>query len=728
MRERPGREGSFMPKPYAVVALKIAAIYGVIGCFWILFSDRAIELFTSDPAAILAISTAKGWVYVVATAALLYWLLRRYLAEIGIAEGKLKSSEEKFSKGFNYSPVLMTISAIDNGVYLEVNERFCQVSGFSREEAIGRTSVELGWITVADREELIALLRRDGRINDWELALTAKDGRKVTCLFSAALIVIEGEQRLLSIALDVTERLQNLAELHSVKECFDQALHGSQHVLYRLNVKQGCYDYLSPAFETITGHPLADFSKNGLETLKQFIHPDDRSRIFSQFDAAFQSRTGRSVNFDLEYRLRRGDGDYCWLHDSTTACFDANGELECFFGSAHDITDRKKTEQALLESEERYRRFSAITTDYVSCCRRSGSEPFRVQWLAGAVGEITGYSREQIIAWGCWMPLVHPEDLDRVKADLQSLRPGDTATFDFRIVRQDGAIRWIHEACHCESGAAPGELLLLGTSRDITERKDAETALLLLNEHLERLVRERTADLEQSNQELATFCYAVSHELRAPIARLQGFSTILAELCHDSAESAFVAARIDAASLQLQAVVDAILLLSRLSRMELNLQELDLSAMAQEQLAQLRAENSGRSLEVVIAPGIRGVADANLMQICLANLLGNACKYTGQTPAARIEFGVADCSGREVYFVRDNGAGFDMSYADKLYVPFQRLHQQEDFPGLGIGLATVKRIVDRHGGELWGESATGSGACFYFTLGSHSSGGGGVRS
>lgn len=706
-----------MAKQYEIMPLKIAAIYASIGCLWILFSDRAVAMFVTDPAMVTIISIAKGWIYVLLTAMLLYWLIRRHLAVDRCAEDKLKASEEKFSRAFNFSPVLMAITTIDDGSYIDVNEQFCRVTGFSRQEVIGRTSVELGCFSAAGRERMITVMRRDGRVADIEIELTAKDGRSVSCSFSAEIVTIEGVQRLLSIALDITERKKSLAALNYVNECFSQALNGSQHVLYRLNVKNGCYDYLSPTFEQITGYRVDGFKNNSLEKVKEFFHPEDRSRIFALIETLSRSRTDNTADLDLEYRFRKADGSYCWLHDSTTACFNDNGELECFFGSAHDITDRKKAEKGLKESEERYRRFSSITSDYVTSCRRSGSDPFRVEWMAGAVEAITGYPQEQFFDWGCWMPIVHQEDVSRVKGHLLEVKAGETSTNEFRIVRKDGEIRWIHEVCRCEAGDFPGELLLYGTSQDITKRKAAEAAILNLNEHLEHLVQERTAELERSNEELATFCYAVSHELRAPIARLQGFSGILGEVCHEGGEASFLAARIANASGQLQSVVDAILQLSRLSRMDLSLQQLDLGEMAKRKMDLLLAEHPDRRVELVIGPSLMAVADPNLMDICLDNLVNNAFKYTGQTPAARIEIGAYTDSGKEVYFVRDNGAGFDMAYAAKLYLPFQRLHQQEDFPGFGVGLATVKRIIERHGGEIWAEAAIGSGAAFYFTLG-----------
>lgn len=705
-----------MSTQYKTVPLKIAAVYAVIGGAWILFSDHAVSLFTSDPATITKISVGKGWAYVLFTALLLFWLIKRHMADIVISAERLRASEDKFSKAFTHSPVLMTISDIEDGRYIDVNDKFCQVSGFSRSEAVGRTSVEMGWIDATDRERLLSALHGNGRIVNLELELTARDGRKVYCLLSAELVDIEGEQRLLTIALDITDRKKDLEALAYANENFNQALNGSQHVLYRLNVSKGCYDYISPAFEEISGYPVAEFRMNGLEQLREYLHPDDRDQVFRKIEDAIRARTGKTVGLELEYRLRKADGSYFWFHDSTTACFDDTGALTSFFGSAHDITDRQATEQMLRASEERYRRFSSMTSDYVASCHSIGDEPFRILWMGGAVEKITGYSEEQILEWGCWLPLVHPDDVRWLNPCLQNMKIGDMREDEFRIVRRDGAVRWIHEISCCEAGSLPDERIRFGTSQDVTGRKEAETAIKNMNEHLERLVAERTADLARSNEELAGFNYAVSHELRAPIVRLKGFCDILGEVCTDNEEIRSIAERINNASRQLQSVVDSLLTLSRLSLAERNLQEVNLSGMVWRSVEQFREGHRERPVELVISPGITAVADPELMQICLDNLLGNAFKYTGRTDKPRIEFGSFSDSGKNVYFVRDNGAGFDMAYAEKLYIPFQRLHHPREFPGIGIGLATVKRIIEKHGGEIWAESVVGEGATFYFTL------------
>jgi len=380
-----------------------------------------------------------------------------------------------------------------------------------------------------------------------------------------------------------------------------------------------------------------------------------------------------------------------------------------------DITEQKRAEERLRESENRYQIFTSITSDFVYNCSRSGMEPFRVRWIAGATETITGYSLEELRQMPCWLKIVHPDDKERVDKFLMNMAPGDRAATDFRIITKGGAVRWIHESSYCESGNLPGELFHYGSSQDITTRKLAEDEIHRLNSDLEKLVAERTAELLRSNRDLASFCYAISHELRAPVARLKGLSQVLQEeWAENPADAEYCARRIEVASNQLQQVIDSVLQLSRLSQSSLVPQPLNLSELVREIASALASEAPERQIEVSIADDITSSGDSSLVRLCLENLLGNALKYTVRQPLARIEFGFDAKKG--ALFIRDNGIGFDMAHADHLFEPFIRLHREEEFAGSGIGLATVQRIIERHGGRIWAESAPDQGATFYFTF------------
>jgi light-regulated signal transduction histidine kinase (bacteriophytochrome) len=229
----------------------------------------------------------------------------------------------------------------------------------------------------------------------------------------------------------------------------------------------------------------------------------------------------------------------------------------------------------------------------------------------------------------------------------------------------------------------------------------------------------RTLELQTANKELEAFCFSVSHDLRAPLRSIDGFSDVLLKEYQDKLDEQGqrYLQRVRSATLRMGQLIDDLLGLSRVTRTEMRREDVDLTAAAREVVIELRRLEPERNVEVTIAEGLAAQGDPQLLRQVLENLLGNAWKYTSKQAAARIEIG--SCrgrNGRPAFFVRDNGAGFDMSYANKLFGVFQRLHSPSEFPGTGVGLATVQRIVQRHGGEVWAEGSVGLGATFYFTL------------
>ena len=263
--------------------------------------------------------------------------------------------------------------------------------------------------------------------------------------------------------------------------------------------------------------------------------------------------------------------------------------------------------------------------------------------------------------------------------------------------------------------------------RDITVRKQAEMEIQRMNDELElralelsaanRELELRALELSAANRELETFSYSLSHDLRSYITRISLARQILV-LRRGAQDPDLVnlVKPIEDSCSGMEELIEAMLTLSKLSRQEMGWQQVSLSDLVQQVLLQLRRQDPDRRVEVSVLFGTTVQGDPKLLRIVLENLVGNAWKYTRQVPLARIEFGAGEREGGRYYFVRDNGAGFDMDKREKLFQPFERLHSAQEFPGTGVGLATVQRAIQRHGGEVWGEGEPGKGACFYFTL------------
>jgi len=318
-------------------------------------------------------------------------------------------------------------------------------------------------------------------------------------------------------------------------------------------------------------------------------------------------------------------------------------------------------------------------------------------------------------------PQSRPYILENIQRRAQNLSVPDHYEAD--CLRKDGsqfsALLYLTRAMFADGLATIAFVL------DITDRTRVEKEIHQLNLELEQRVRERTAQLEASNRELEAFSYSVSHDLRAPLRALSGFSEILSEeyggFLDDDGNRYLM--HIREASEKMKELIDALLELSRLSRKEIDIRQVDLGEIAHDILTEFKEGSPQRKVEVIIDEGLTVQGDYALLRIVMQNLLDNAWKFTLKCAQPKIEVGVLQQAGKDnsapekVFFVRDNGAGFDMAFANKLFAPFQRLHNVSEFPGTGVGLSTVQRIINRHGGKIWVEAAIDHGASFFFTLG-----------
>ncbi|MGH8056537.1 MAG: sensor histidine kinase, partial [Candidatus Entotheonellia bacterium] len=447
------------------------------------------------------------------------------------------------------------------------------------------------------------------------------------------------------------------------------------------------------------------------------------------------AQTARIVSLEKNYSLRAvkyGQDELGLLIDGFNEMLTQIQERDIALQEAHDeleerviertkelqqeIGERERVEAALRASELRFRSVVQSANDAIILSDSLGTVVF---WNKGAQA-IFGYEEAEVL--GKPLPFLMPEryrDTHRQGVERYRLTqvPGVIGqTLELHGLRKDGSEFPLEISL--ATWKVGDEAFFSGILRDITERKRAEEEIHELNAELEERVEQRTAQLEATNRELEAFAYSVSHDLRAPLRSIDGFSRVLLQNYGDAldAKGQHYLERVRAGSQRMAQLIDDLLSLSRVTRMEMRQEKVDLTALARTVAAELQQSQPERLVDFIIADGLSALGDGRLLRVVLENLLGNAWKFTGKRPHARIIFGRVSHVATTVYFVNDDGAGFDMSYADKLFGAFQRLHTSSEFEGTGIGLATVQRVIHRHGGRVWAEGAVDEGATFYFTL------------
>jgi len=462
----------------------------------------------------------------------------------------------------------------------------------------------------------------------------------------------------------------------------------------------------------IYGYPTREslLSKQPMDVSAR-LQSDGVTSVKKGYAYVEQARESGAVMF--EWRHRRPDGSE-WDGEGHLMAFELGGRALMQF-TMQDITLRKRTEAALQESEARLKEAQRLA--------RVGSwkRDLNTQELSWSDEIYRIFEVDTAIkpTYKIFITRVHPEDRDIVTGSYErSVAGRETYDLVHRLQMEDGRIKHVRVSGFTEfDGDQP--LRSVGTVQDITEVHNAEEALKRLNEELEQRVAERTREMSVLNRELEAFAYSVSHDLRTPLRSIDGFASLLAEECGEnlSDEGKSYVNRIRNSSSRMGRLISDLLALAHLNRAELRYEPVDLTAMARSIVAELAGSDPTRKLQWRIDEGMQVMADPGLMRVVLQNLLGNAWKYTSQTPEAQVSFTHAILPDGVVEFcVRDNGAGFDMAYVDQLFEPFKRLHAHHEFEGSGVGLATVHRVIERHGGRVCGEGAVGLGATFCFSV------------
>jgi PAS domain S-box-containing protein len=434
------------------------------------------------------------------------------------------------------------------------------------------------------------------------------------------------------------------------------------------------------------------------------VAPADRDRVKGIIFRAMETK----APFSFEHAIVRSDGSEGYVRNEGEVVVDARDEVAELFGTVLDITKAKKADDALRESEMRFRFLAENALHIVGTVMRDGT----LGYMSPSARQVMGYEPHQLVGTNC-LELVHPDDVKGASREFQRLlgNPGKTYRLSYRYRHGNG--EWRVLEVHGKLPESDSQSAIIN-AHDITDRVRADREIKALNDEL----RSRSQQLAATNEELEAFAYSVSHDLRAPLRGIDGFSQALVEDYSSQLDKTArgYLTRIRTGAARMGELIDDLLNLSRLSRSRMVRESVDLSELALEIGAELARREPDRTVELSVEPGLVAEGDRRLLRLMLENLLENAWKFTRRTEHARVEVGRTEADDSTAYFIRDNGAGFDMQFVKRLFGAFQRLHSQEEFEGTGIGLATVQRIVSRHGGRIWAEGAVDAGATFYFTI------------
>ncbi|NJN95098.1 MAG: PAS domain S-box protein [Anaerolineales bacterium] len=637
-------------------------------------------------------------------------------------EEALRESEERYRKLLELAPVAIAVHS--DGKIVFINPAGVRLLGAaSEEELIGRSVLDIihpaGLNLVQER--MTRLLAGEQGLYPAEDVYVRLDGAPINVEVTVTPLSYQGKPAFQAIVTDITER-KRAAEALRENEAFIKAILDNLPIGVAVNSVDPAviFNYMNdnfPKFYRTTRENLAD-----PDGFWEAIYEEPKFREEMKQKVLADCASGdeeRMIWVDIPITRQGAD-----THFITAKNIPVPGK-PLMISTVWDVTERKRAEDELnrlnAELEQRVAERTAELTDLYNnapCGYHSLDSDGVFRRINDTELALLGYTREEIIGRVKLTDLLTPAGEQIFKQYFPLLKErGWARDLEFDMVRKDGSILPVLLSASVIYDQAGNYLMSRSTLIDYTERRRAEAAL-----------RESQAQLVAANKELESFAYSVSHDLRAPLRGIDGWSLALLE---DYGEELDEAARqyldrVRSEAQRMGGLIDDLLQLSRVTRAEMHHGPVDLTALVHTVVTRLREMEPERRVEVVIQPGLTASGDAALLEIVLTNLLGNAFKFSSKCVEARVQFGcVSHASppsprgrgeGGEVYFVRDNGAGFDMAYASKLFGAFQRMHKASEFPGTGIGLAIVQRIIHRHGGQIWAEAEVGRGATFYFTL------------
>ena len=700
---------------------------------------------------IVPIADNKGWYT--------HWVaIERDITQRKLAKKALLESEKRYTALFETAPIPMWAIDDDSGRFLIVNSAATKTYGYSKEEFLSMTLFDIRPESehVRLRADLAETASRSDSRGVW--LHRRKDGLEFPVNIFANSIQSNDKPARFIVALDITGQVKAKKEIQehlftlqraadaaqaitwhqtlegTLQEVADQArgVIGANHAAVSLAVSDAglsattvvslsskyavCHDQIKASDNTgvyamvSEGIRAVRMMQSELEAHPRWSNPGDQAgqhpSLRGWLAVPLLSRNGDKMGVLQLSDKYEGDftqhDEYVVMELAQLASIAIqNAQLIEEVNTLNAGLERKVAERtvALARQEALFRALSEQAPQVVWTSNMQGELTYANQaWFELAGGSLQDWAGSQ------WFTAIHPEDLPEVKANWKLCRASGSPFMGIRRFRAKNGVYHTMSYRAAPVLDAQGEMLFwVGIDADITEVKNIESALRL------------------SNQELEAFSYSVSHDLRSPLNTIDGFSRLLSKHLNAqenvNVKGQHYLSRIQAGVTQMGKLIEDLLSLSQVSRIQLNYQPIDLSVMSQNILDEWRVRQPERRVSIDVQSGLQAQGDVRLAGALMENLLGNAWKFTSKKPDARISVGQdLDAAGLPVFFVRDNGAGFDMAYAEKLFIAFQRLHTESEFPGTGVGLATVSRVVGRHGGRLWAESQPEHGATFFFTL------------
>jgi PAS domain S-box-containing protein len=626
------------------------------------------------------------------------------------AEEILKVSEARFRRLIESAPLPLCYVDKDGMITLR-NERFIKIFGYNETDVPGLREWWLKaypdpeyrkWAVKNWNDAVVNATNSSADIQSDEYLVTCKDGSVRTIIISGITI---GED-LLATFIDITERKKAEDALRESEDKFKYIFEHS--ALGNSITHPNGETHFNNAFCEMLGYSEEELVKMKWQ---DFTHPDD-FEITQEVLDTLVSRESDSPRFIKRY-LRK-DGSVMWADVSTSLRYDKDNKPLYFMTTVNDITDLKLAEEVLRNDEKRFRELIEALPQLYWTCRVDGPcDYLSRQWV-----EYTGIPESDQLEYR-WLEQVHPDDKEKTISEwTENVKTGTSFEFEFRIRRYDHEYHWFKTRAVPIHDSEGRLIRWLGSNTDIDSIRKAEDQLRNYSKDLEQRVILRTEQLEAANKELEAFSYSVSHDLRAPLRSVHGFTKILLEDYEASLdeEGKRICGIISTSATQMGELIDDLLSFSRIGRSSMNPSEIDMKKMAKVVFEGMTSPAERKRIKLKIGKLSGAFGDVTLFGQVWTNLISNAIKYTSKKDNSEINIGSKADEKMITYFIKDNGVGFDMQYAHKLFGVFQRLHSEAEFEGNGVGLAIVQRIILKHGGKVWAEGEVGKGATFYFSL------------